>query len=58
MKRLMAYLPIGLGIGFLTISSAIGQTTTASLTGIVTDPAGAVVSGAKVTVTDEVRGTV
>lgn len=58
MKRWIACLILGFGIGLLTVSSANGQTASASLTGLVTDPTGAVVPGAKVTVTDEARGTV
>jgi len=39
----------------LTLSSAMAQTSNASITGIVSDPTGAVISGAKVEVTDLAR---
>src|SRR5260370_34996089 len=42
----------------LGVSEVFGQTTFATITGTVTDPSGAVLPGAKVTVTSEGEGTV
>ncbi len=47
-RRLRYFLGASLGI-LIALSSAIGQTVTGSITGLVTDPSGAVVAGATVT---------
>jgi hypothetical protein len=40
----------------MTAAVAMGQTTFGSITGTVTDPSGAVVPGAQITVTDQATG--
>jgi len=45
------------GIAVMACSAAVAQKDTGGITGTVTDPSGAVVTGAKVTVTDVDRGT-
>ena len=49
--------PIGISLGILlAVSSAMGQTVTGSITGLVTDPSGALVSGANVTAENVATG--
>ena len=43
-------------MGMLWVSSALGQTVTGSITGVVTDPSGAVVVGATVTAGNTATG--
>jgi hypothetical protein len=57
MHRALALLLCGACLIF-PVSPAFGQTTLATVTGTVTDPSGAVLPGAKVSVTNEGEGTV
>src|SRR5579883_2231794 len=52
-RAILTLLAVGLFAG-----NIFGQTTSATITGTVTDPSGGVVPGAKVTVTNEGEGTV
>jgi hypothetical protein len=54
--RKASLFPLSLAAACLTISFAGAQTTTARLTGTVTDPSGAAVSNATVTITNDVTG--
>lgn len=58
MKRWIGYLFFGVCFSLFAVSPGIAQTTFGSITGVVTDPSGAVVPGAKVSVTNEEQGIV
>ena len=57
MLRKLLLLLIGINL-ILPISNSFGQTTFASITGTVSDPSGAVLPGARVSVSNEGEGTV
>ena len=54
--NLLRYLIVGWMMATLCLSSAVGQTITGSITGLVTDPSGAVVVGAKITAENTATG--
>ena len=58
MKRWMGYLLLGVCFDLFAVSPGITQTTFGSITGVVTDPSGAVVPGAKVSIINEEQGMV
>lgn len=58
MKRWMGYLLLGICLNLFAVSAGMAQSTFGSITGVVTDPSGAVVPGAKVSVTSVDHGTV
>lgn len=58
MCRWGTYLLLALCLGLLSAGLSVGQTTFGSITGTVTDPSGALVPRAKVSVTNEGEGTV
>ena len=55
-RNLSQYLFVCCLTGILSLSSALGQTVTGSITGVVTDPSGAVVVGATVTAGNTATG--
>jgi hypothetical protein len=55
-RNLPRYLFVCCLTGILSLSSALGQTVTGSITGVVTDPSGAVVVGATVTAANTATG--
>jgi len=55
-RNLSQYLFVCCLTGILSLSSALGQTVTGSITGVVTDPSGAVVVGATVTAANTATG--
>ena len=55
-RNLSCYLFVCCLAGILSVSSALGQTVTGSITGVVTDPSGAVVVGATVTAANTATG--
>ncbi len=58
MKRWIGYLVLGVCFSLFALSPGTSQTTFGSITGVVTDPSGAVIPGAKVTVISEGQGMV
>jgi Carboxypeptidase regulatory-like domain/TonB dependent receptor len=58
LRRSAVRLPLlAVAFAIITAAAAVAQKDTGGITGVVTDPSGAVVSGAKVTITDADRGT-
>ena len=56
-STILAGLAVLAGLGLCLVPPASAQEVTAAITGRVTDPSGAIIPGAKVTATDQNRGT-